>query len=161
MCKSNARSSLLPHMMSAEVSLSLSQAVSFAVLDCCPNDARHVIFCNPRSQVRTDPLDAHIKINEDMPGIRRINSSPDIFLVDDFLTTVECDDIINAANKKGDMELSPVAYGGWSEDAGIFARLLPMCALPTVFDALQSLWGPRCARICNCRDSESCESTCP
>ena len=30
-----------------------------------------------------------------------------------------------AAKDKG-LELSPVAYAGWTEDAGIFSRLLPI-----------------------------------
>ena len=84
------------------------------------------------AQVQADPFDVHIRINEDMPGVRRIHSSPDIFLVDDLLSPAECDDIIQAATNKGDMTLSPVAYGGWTEDWGLFARLLPIGALPTV-----------------------------
>lgn len=47
------------------------------------------------------------------------------------LTPEECDSIIEAAGTK-EMKVSPVAYAGWTEDAGIFSRLLPIGALPTV-----------------------------
>jgi hypothetical protein len=76
-------------------------------------------------------LDAHIEIDAAFPGLRQIHKSPDIFLVDNLLTSSECDDIIQAAKKEG-LELSPVAYAGWTEDFGIFSRLLPIGALPTV-----------------------------
>jgi len=76
-------------------------------------------------------LDAHIKIDEEYPGLRKVHSTPDIYLVDDLLTPEECDSIIDRAGGK-DMQVSPVAYSGWTEDAGLFARLLPIGALPQV-----------------------------
>ena len=82
-------------------------------------------------------LDAHIDIDVGFPGLRQIHQSPDIFLVDDLLTSSECDEIIQAAERKG-LELSPVAYAGWTEDFGIFSRLLPIGALPTVNSMLNA-----------------------
>ena len=82
-------------------------------------------------------LDDHIEIDPSFPGLRQVHSSPDIFLVDGLLSGAECDEIVEAARGRG-LELSPVAYAGWTEDAGIFARLLPVGALPTVNSMLNA-----------------------
>ncbi|EKX48460.1 hypothetical protein GUITHDRAFT_136595 [Guillardia theta CCMP2712] len=66
-------------------------------------------------------LDNHIEIDADFPGLRKLHSSPDIFLVDDMLEGGECAEIVEAAKAKG-LELSPVAYAGWTEDAAIWSR---------------------------------------
>ena len=50
--------------------------------------------------------------------------------MDDILTKEECESIISKASKR-DMKISPVSYAGWTEDAGLFSRLLPIGALPT------------------------------
>ena len=97
----------------------------------------HFFTPNIRSRQRSGrfrmaaSLDAHIEIDTGFPGLKQIHKSPDIFLVDNLLTSSECDEIIQAAKKEG-LELSPVAYAGWTEDFGIFSRLLPIGALPTV-----------------------------
>jgi hypothetical protein len=82
-------------------------------------------------------LDKHIDVDSSFPGVRQIHTSPDIFLVDGLLSGPECEEIVNAARDRG-LELSPVAYAGWTEDAGIFARLLPIGALPTVNSMLNA-----------------------
>ena len=73
-------------------------------------------------------LDVHAPIDRAYPSLRQINSQPDIFVVDDFLTHDECDDMVRAASEM-DMDQSPVVYGGYSEDAKVFSRLLPIPAL--------------------------------
>jgi hypothetical protein len=82
-------------------------------------------------------LDTHVEIDAGFPGLRQIHSSPDVYLVDNLLTSSECDEIVEAAKSKG-LELSPVAYAGWTEDFGIFSRLLPIGALPTVNSMLNA-----------------------
>jgi hypothetical protein len=54
-------------------------------------------------------------INEDYPGLQRIHSNPDIFVIHDFLDAKSCNDIIEKAKDKS-LERSPVAYAGWTED---------------------------------------------
>ena len=49
--------------------------------------------------------------------MRQLHSSPDVFLVDDFLTPDECDSIVAAARVR-DMDQSPVVYAGWTNDVG-------------------------------------------
>jgi len=49
----------------------------------------------------------------------------------------ECAEIVEAAKAKG-LELSPVAYAGWTEDAAIWSRLLPIGSLPTVNSMLNA-----------------------
>ena len=79
-----------------------------------------------------DPvLDNHWPIDREFPSLRQIHRSPDIFVVDDYLKAEECDDMIRAASEKG-MGQSPVVYGGYTEDAKVFARLLPIPALLVV-----------------------------
>ena len=72
------------------------------------------------ADARTDapnPLDDHVPIDRLCDGLRQLHASPDVFLVDDFLTTEECDDIVAAASSR-DMSQSPVVYAGWTNDVG-------------------------------------------
>jgi hypothetical protein len=62
-----------------------------------------------------DPLDDHVPIDRLYDGLRQLHASPDVFLVDDFLTSDECDDIVAAARAR-DMSQSPVVYAGWTND---------------------------------------------
>jgi hypothetical protein len=62
-----------------------------------------------------DPLDDHVPIDRTYDGLRQLHASPDVFLVDDFLTSDECDDIVAAARAR-DMSQSPVVYAGWTND---------------------------------------------
>ena len=62
-----------------------------------------------------DPRDDHVPIDRTYDGLRQLHASPDVFLVDDFLTSDECDDIVAAARAR-DMSQSPVVYAGWTND---------------------------------------------
>ena len=64
-----------------------------------------------------NPLDDHVPIDRLYDGLRQLHASPDVFLVDDFLTPEECDDIVAAASSR-DMSQSPVVYAGWTNDVG-------------------------------------------
>ena len=57
-----------------------------------------------------------IPIDESFPGAKRIHSSPDIFVLENFLDDDACEDIVARATAKGDMTQSPVAYAGWTSD---------------------------------------------
>ena len=69
----------------------------------------------PSPAASRDPLDDHVPIDRTYDGLRQLHASPDVFLVDDFLTSDECDDIITAARAR-DMSQSPVVYAGWTND---------------------------------------------
>ena len=72
------------------------------------------------ADARTDapnPLDDHVPVDRFYDGLRQLHASPDVFLVDDFLTPEECDDIVAAASSR-DMSQSPVVYAGWTNDVG-------------------------------------------
>lgn len=56
-----------------------------------------------------------IAIDESFPGLRKIYSNPDVFIIENFLDKPSCQDLINKAQEK-DLNLSPVAYAGKSED---------------------------------------------
>jgi hypothetical protein len=62
-----------------------------------------------------NPMDDHVPIDRLYHGVRQLRQSPDVFLVDDFLSADECASIIAAAEKE-DMTQSPVVYAGWSND---------------------------------------------
>ena len=54
-------------------------------------------------------------INENYPGLKRVHSNPDVFVIERFLDDTSCDDLINRAREKGTSR-SPVAYAGWTDD---------------------------------------------
>ncbi len=130
---------------------------SAAALWRCARRSRWSRPCKIKMQAH---LDRHIDIDSSFPGLRQIHESPDIYLVDDLLAPQECDDIIQAAKDKG-LDLSPVAYAGWTEDAGLVCVCVCMCVCVCVHvhDYLKHitcfLWrntGPlRCARTKQCR----------
>ena len=80
-------------------------------------------------------LDRHIAIDPDFPGLRRINRSPDVYVVDGFLSSGECDSIREEASKR-EMTLSPVAFAGWTEDLKLLLRLLPVGVVPVMYNLL-------------------------
>jgi hypothetical protein len=96
---------------------------SAAALWRCARRSRWSRPCKIKMQAH---LDRHIDIDSSFPGLRQIHESPDIYLVDDLLAPQECDDIIQAAKDKG-LDLSPVAYAGWTEDAGLVCVCVCMC----------------------------------
>lgn len=61
-------------------------------------------------------LDKHVPIDRYADGLRQLHASPDVFVVDDFLSADACADIIARAKAKGDMTQSPVVYAGWTND---------------------------------------------
>ncbi|KAL9180645.1 hypothetical protein ACHAXT_011098 [Thalassiosira profunda] len=58
---------------------------------------------------------SRLPINESYPGLKRVHSNPDVFVIERFLDDASCDDLIAKASEKGTSR-SPVAYAGWTED---------------------------------------------
>ena len=78
-----------------------------------------------------------IPINEDFPGLKKIFSNPDIFVIENFLEDSYCQDLIEKASEKK-LERSPVAYAGWTDD---FKDLLELTSKgPIAWIALVSSW---------------------
>lgn len=78
-----------------------------------------------------------LPINDDYPGLERIYSNPDIFIVRNFLHNTYCQDIIDRALDKK-LDPSPVAYAGWTTDV---KDLLELAAKgPIVWGALIGSW---------------------
>jgi hypothetical protein len=76
-------------------------------------------------------------IDEDYPGVERVHSNPDIFVIHDFLDQKACHDIIDRASKKT-LARSPVAYAGWTED---FKDLVELAAKgPVAWLSLIGAW---------------------
>ncbi len=77
----------------------------------------------------TDPM----PIDESYPNLQKLHSSPEIYLIKNFLTGDECDALKAEALTRG-LEQSPVKYGGWTQDVGEALRLLAVG--PAVWIAL-------------------------
>jgi hypothetical protein len=78
-----------------------------------------------------------IPIDEEYPGLQRIYSNPDVFVIENFMDDKACDDIISRAKEKS-LERSPVAYAGWTDD---FKDLVELAARgPVAWLALIGAW---------------------
>ena len=76
-------------------------------------------------------------INEEYPNLKKIYSNPDIFIIERFLDDSYCQDLIDEALEKK-LELSPVAYAGWTTDFKDLVELLSKG--PIAWIALFSAW---------------------
>jgi hypothetical protein len=82
-------------------------------------------------------LSTRIPINESYPGLQKIHSNPDIYIISQFLTPNACQDIISRAKAKG-TQRSPVAYAGWTDD---IKDLLGLAASgPVSWGAILGAW---------------------
>ena len=68
-------------------------------------------------------LDRHVPIDRYYENLRQIHQSPDIFVIDDYLTSSECDSIVQAAKDSNKLKRSPIAYAGWTNDFKAFVEL--------------------------------------
>lgn len=76
-------------------------------------------------------------INENYPGLKRVHSNPDVFVIEKFLDDASCDDLVSKAREKG-TQRSPVAYAGWTDD---IKDLLGLAASgPVSWFALLGAW---------------------
>lgn len=71
---------------------------------------------NTKTLNTTAQLDRHVPIDRYYDNLRQIHKSPNIFIIDDYLTSDECDSIIQAALKSEKLKRSPIAYAGWTND---------------------------------------------
>ncbi len=44
---------------------------------------------------------SRIPINEDYPGLKRVHTNPDVFVIEQFLDDATCEDLISKAKEKG------------------------------------------------------------
>jgi hypothetical protein len=72
-------------------------------------------------------------VDETFPHLRKVHSSPEIYLIKDFLSEDECNALKAEALNRG-LSQSPVKYGGWTQDVGEALRLLSVG--PAVWIAL-------------------------
>ncbi len=84
-----------------------------------------------------DKVGNRISIDESFTGLKKIYSSPDIFIIENFLDESSCEDLINKAQDK-DLSQSPVAYAGKTDDKN---ELLGLAAKgPVAWLALGLSW---------------------
>ena len=57
----------------------------------------------------------HLPINQDFPGLERVYSNPDVYVIRDFLDIDSCRDMMDQASSKT-MAQSLVAYAGWTSE---------------------------------------------
>ncbi len=85
----------------------------------------------------TSALSTRIPINESYPGLQKVHSNPDIYIISQFLSPHACDDLISRAKRKG-TQRSPVAYAGWTDD---IKDLLGLAASgPVSWGAILGAW---------------------
>lgn len=89
-------------------SLLLSSASPFVPTDGGHFQRRHILHSTALPDATVGP---RIPINESFPGLKRIYSNPDIFVIENFLEDSYCEDLIEKASEKK-LERSPVAYAG-------------------------------------------------
>ncbi|CAM9454701.1 unnamed protein product [Chrysoparadoxa australica] len=85
----------------------------------------------------TSALDNHIALDEAFPGLQRIHSLPDIYIIKDLLTPAECESMVQTASAKG-LDQSPVVYAGWTQDVYELLKLLALG--PITWCSLFRVW---------------------
>jgi len=89
------------------------------------------------SSSSSPPVGPRIPIDETYPGLRRVHADPDVYVVERFLDSSSCDDLVARASERT-MERSPVAYAGWTSD---LRDLLELAAKgPVSWLALLGAW---------------------
>jgi hypothetical protein len=77
------------------------------------------------SAVESSKVVPRMPINESFPGLRRVHSNPDVFVIEDFLSSESCSDIVQRAQSSSNaMGQSPVAYAGWTRDVSDLIELV-------------------------------------
>lgn len=89
---------------------------------------------SPTSPAAVGP---RLGINDNYPGLERVQANPDVFVIHNFLDASACQDLIEQAATKT-LERSPVAYAGWTTD---FQDLVELAAKGHVaWGALVGAW---------------------
>lgn len=133
----HAKSTVTNHVLRLTCALILLSSVSSFVL----NDGRlghqRGLPIMQSTMMSDSAVGPRIPINENFPGLRKIYSNPDIFVIDNFLDDSYCKDLIEKASEKK-LERSPVAYAGWTDD---FKDLVELSSKgPVAWIALLSSW---------------------
>ena len=91
----------------------------------------------PSSSTDAPVLGPHIAIDENFPGIHKVHTNPNIYVLENFLDLASCRDMVQQASTKN-MAQSPVAYAGWTQD---FQDLFELAAKgPVAWAALLTAW---------------------
>mmetsp|Transcript_25898 Transcript_25898/g.29606 ORF Transcript_25898/g.29606 Transcript_25898/m.29606 type:complete len:391 (-) Transcript_25898:319-1491(-) len=78
-----------------------------------------------------------ISIDDTFPGLTKIYSNPDVYIIKNFLDETSCEDLINKATEKK-LDQSPVAYAGKNDDRN---ELLDLAAKgPVAWFSILSAW---------------------
>jgi len=94
----------------------------------------HARMVAPTDQLES--VGARIPIDEAFPGMRQVHADPDVFVIENFLDSASCDDMVARAEPK--LRASPVAYAGWTQD---FSELFELAAKgPCLWFALIGAW---------------------
>lgn len=102
----------------------------------CFSTSRLLLTTTIRSTARHAATGAPLPIDSVFPGLQKVHSDPDIYILHDFLSPTACQDIIQQA--KGDMTQSPTAYAGYTQDT---KNLIQLAAKgPVVWLALVTAW---------------------
>ena len=73
------------------------------------------LYASTITSTSSTTTSTHIPINKSYPGLQKVHTNPDIYIISNFLTPNACNDLITRAQTKG-TERSPVAYAGWTTD---------------------------------------------
>jgi hypothetical protein len=97
---------------------STSARTSPTSTSCRPSSTRRASLVRASSASASSLLlDRHLPVDRySHDGLRQVHASPDVFVIDDFLSTRSCDELVRRAREKGDMTQSPVVYAGWTSD---------------------------------------------
>lgn len=111
-----------------------------AFLSSCDSFSSRSLLQRPASPLHSTTsavVGPRMPINEDYPGVKRVHSNPDVFVIENFLDAKACQDMIDRAQEKT-LERSPVAYAGWTED---FKDLVELAATgPVAWLSLIGAW---------------------
>jgi 2OG-Fe(II) oxygenase superfamily len=78
-----------------------------------------------------------LPIDESFGGLKKVHHDPDVYIIENFLDEAACTDMIECAQEKK-LELSPVAYAGWTTDV---KELLSLAAKgPVAWLAILTAW---------------------
>ena len=89
----------------------------------------------------TPALLTRIPINKSYPGLQKVHSNPEIYIISQFLSPHACDDLISRAKRKVTQRKSRIDYAGWTDDV---KDLLGQAASgPVSWGAILGAWGRR------------------
>jgi D-lyxose ketol-isomerase len=129
---------------SRAISLGLALITSIPATTAFATTQLHKTSIKPRTQLSLSTVTPikttvgnRIQINDAYPGLKRVHTNPDVFIIENFLDASSCQNLIDKAQEKGTSR-SPVAYAGWTDD---IKDLLGLAASgPVTWFAILGAW---------------------